>query len=46
MHLLNKYIYIFDELFQHLYANFGICIVLEPNYLVDDMIDGVRYIYS
>jgi hypothetical protein len=42
MHLINKYVIYFDELFQHLYENFNICLILENNYYLDDMIDGVQ----
>ena len=41
LHFINKYVTIFDELFQHLYSNFGICIILEPNYSIEDMIEGI-----
>jgi len=42
MHFINKYVSFFYELYQHLYSNFGICIILESNLDIDDMIDGIQ----
>jgi len=45
MHLIDKYILNFDDLFEHLYTNYGICIILENNYSIDDVVEGVQYVY-
>jgi hypothetical protein len=42
MHFIDKYVAFFDDLYRHLYTNFGICIILESNYQLDDMINGIQ----
>ncbi len=39
-HLIEKYLLIIDELAEHMYRNFGVCIVLEDNLDYNDLIDG------
>jgi len=44
--LLDRYILTFDNLSDHMYKVFGVCIVLEDHYDLRDCIDGVYQIYE